>query len=93
MREFLIDNRHEYVMESQCTIVVQYFSSEVANMHGMRPNAMSYQDFMALALPSCNAGLRATACQRPPRRTCATMRLHPAVETEMAGLLAAEVEF
>jgi hypothetical protein len=44
MREFLIENRHEYVMESQCTMVVQYFSSEVANMHGMRPNAMSYQE-------------------------------------------------
>lgn len=54
---------------------------------------MSYQDFMQLVLPCCNAHIRAAASQRPPRRTCASATLHPAVENEMAGLIATEVEF
>jgi len=72
LRDFLAENGHAYVLESQCTLVVKYFSSEEADCHGIRPNAMSYQDFMQLVLPCCNAGVRAAACQRPPHRTCAS---------------------
>jgi hypothetical protein len=42
VRDFLRDNRHSSILESQCTLVVKYFSSELPDKRGDRPNRMSF---------------------------------------------------